>query len=131
MGVNLFPDDEVHSSWAPLGRATTVVGANREGGSGEALCECKGNDVIGGVVRGDLEEIQRTQGGFGECASSVKDENGPGTGTTQRDPSGTVDDPMGAKDLRVNQAHDAYRKASDDIIKLHNLVLKISWPEAS
>jgi hypothetical protein len=30
-----------------------------------------------------------------------------------------------------DQARDAYRKACDDIIKAHDLILKISWPETS
>src|SRR6266478_4439541 len=30
-----------------------------------------------------------------------------------------------------SNARDAYRKACDDIIKAHDLILKISWPETS
>lgn len=116
MCVNFHPTDKVYSGWSLLGRATTVVGASAEGvgsdppareGYAESL-EMVGDSVIESTVDGNPEEVKT-----GEADSGDTD-NGE-------------DRVRGALD----EARDAYRKACDDIIKAHNLVLKISWPETS
>ena len=61
-----------------------------------------------------------------EDTGDVKGKIGPGgTRTTKHDPA------VAKKMHAFNQACDAYREAYNDIIKSHNLVLKVSWPEAS
>ena len=139
--MRFFPDDEVHSSWTLLGRATTVVGANRkeddgrdiEGDSGEIHCKGEDNDTIGNAVREDPGDIERAQGGFDETSGGVGENTSPGgIDTTRCDPSSATDESTTAEIWHAyNQARDAYRKASSDIIKSHNLILKISWPEVS
>ena len=123
-GVKFFPDDEIHSSWTLLGRATTVVGANmKEDGRGTEGEPGKDSDAVEDTSGEDPGGVQRAQGESSETS---------GIDPTQRDPSGAMDESTRAEIWRVyNQARDAYRKASGDIIKSHNLILKISWPEAS
>ncbi|KAF9649100.1 hypothetical protein BDM02DRAFT_3167171 [Thelephora ganbajun] len=137
--VNFHPEDKVHSSWSLLGRATTVVGANRtaanDGGNTSGGCvEAQGSGetedgAVGGASRKDPEGIQQTQGGVGKDAGSVEDGNGTGgTDTSEYDPSGAAL----AEAWRVyNQARDGYREAHGNILKAHDLVLKVSWPETS
>jgi hypothetical protein len=139
--VNFYPEDKVHSSWTLVGRATTVVGANRdgeansevvEGECAEARCDGEGDSVVGGVSGGGSKGSQRIKGEFDQDVGSIEDDNGPsGTDTTGRDPSNAVD-PAVAEAWRVyNQARDAYRITYGNIIKAHDLVLKVSWPETS
>ena len=135
VGINFFPEDTVHSSWTLLGRATTVIGANREGDGGdgnsrrepgEARYEGDDGAAIGDAPGEDSEDTQRDQGGAGGENGGAEGGNGPGgTNTAERDPAGV-------EAWRIyNQARDAYRKGFDDIAKSHNLVLKVSWPEVS
>ena len=121
MGVKFYPEDKVHSGWALVGRATTVVGASRVG---------NGNDR---GAEGRHSEAQPTQAGIRKNTGDIKDESGPGsTNTTVHDPSDGMDDPEVAEVWCVfYQARNAYRKACNDVIKSHKLVLKISWLEAS
>ena len=66
---------------------------------------------------------------------SVKDKNDTsGASTIKRDPSDATNDvdPKIADAWRIyNQGRDAYQAIYGDIIKAHNLVLKVSWPETS
>jgi len=127
VGVNFHPEDKVHSSWALLGRATTVVGASRKGEGDNATTkgehtEVK-DDVVGAASRKGSEGIQRAQG------------EDAGSGTAEIDPGCSVDNEAD-EELREEldpycQARDEYRRARDKIIKAHNLVLKVSWPETS
>ena len=90
MGVKFYPEDKVHSGWALVGRATTVVGASRVG---------NGND---GGAEGRRGEAQPTQAGIRKNTGDIKDESGPGsTNTTVHDPSDGVDDPEAAEVWRV------------------------------
>jgi len=128
IGVKFYAEDEIHSSRSLLGRATTVVGASREGGSG-------GVEGLGGVVGApvkdipwnDLEVAQQTQGEAGIV------EGGDGTGgTDRRDPSGTTNDPDDDEAWHVfYQTRNTYRETFNKTTKARNLVLKISWPEMS
>ncbi|KAF9647703.1 hypothetical protein BDM02DRAFT_3270005 [Thelephora ganbajun] len=136
--VNFYPEDKVHSSWSLLGRATTVVGANRkvENDSGNAEGECvevqgeTKDGAVGGAPRKDLEDVQQTKGGAGKDAGSGNDTSS--AGTTEYNPSDAMNDPAVVEAFRAyNQARDAYRGASSNIAKAHDLVLKVSWPEAS
>ena len=43
--VNYFPEDRVHSGWTLLGRATTVVGANRNVGESGGIPKEKHTEV--------------------------------------------------------------------------------------
>ena len=121
--VNFYPEDKINSSRSLLGRATTVVGASRKGEDGP----------VGPVPRNSPEEIQRAKGEAGKDSGGVEDGDGVGgTDQTEHDPSVFVDGPTVAEVLHVyNQARDAYREAYGKIIKVHNMVLKISWPETS
>ena len=114
--VNFYPKDKVHSGWSLLGRATTVVGANAEGDENDPLArdghvkslEKMGDNTIGTTVDGNPEEVNSDRvdsGGTGDGEDRVR---------SALDPN-----------------RDAYQKARDDIIKAHNLILKISWPETS
>ena len=114
--VKFHPTDKVYSGWSLLGRATTVVGANVEGGGSapparegraESL-EKVGDNIVGSAVDGNPEEVK----------------------TDGADPGDTVD---GEDRIRsaFDQTRDAYRKACDEIIEAHDLILKISWPETS
>ena len=110
VGVAFYPEDKIHSSWSLLGRATTVVGASRNGNNdgGDTGAQDADNGSAGG---------------------------GDGTGDadhTEYHPSGAVTKPAMVEALRVyNEARDAYREACGNVIKAHNLVLKVSWPETS
>ena len=115
VGVNFYPDDEIHSSWTLLGRATTVVGANRNEEGNDGITEgepAKVHDGVGnGVASGKgPEDMQRIRGETGKVTSHAKD---------------------GVGAVSYFQARDDYREARDKIIEMHNLVLKVSWPESS
>jgi len=97
VGVNFHPEDNIHSGWSILGRATTVLGADVKGSG-------SGVPTEGGLV----ESAKANRGGS----------------------SNTVDGGGRMRSL-LGTARDAYRKARDDTIKKHNLILKISWPETS
>jgi len=115
VGVGFHPEDKVHSHWALLGRATTVFGANRNkeddsgtagGKHAEAQDEVKGS-VVGVDSRTDSQDTQ--EGTDPDCAIDETDEE--------------------SKDYY--RARDEYREAREKTIKMHNLVLKVSWPETS
>ena len=117
--VNFYPEDRVHSSWALLGRATTVVGANRtEEGDGRTTKDKHigaHDEVKGGVARvdsrTDSEDTQQTRGAT--------------------DPDRAVDEVDDGGWRAFYRARDSYRKAHRKTINIHNLVLKVSWPETS
>jgi len=111
VGVNFYPDDKVHSGWSLLGRATAVVGANTE----RDRC-----DVA--RMEGYLESQDKMED---DTTESMVDGKPDGV-----DPSNTAGREDGTRSA-FNQTRDAYRKACDDVIKAHNLILKISWPETS
>ena len=109
MGVNFHPEDNIHSGWSLLGRATTVVGANvKKDGSGAPTTGPQGKtgDNVTGTTVGENPEV------FESNSSNAVD-----GGDRVRSP--------------LEAARDAYLKARDDIIKEHDLILKISWPETS
>ena len=127
VGVNFHPEDKVHTSWALLGRATTVVGASRKVEGDNATTKGEHNevkdDVVGAASRKVSEDIQRGQGGES------------GSGTTEIDPGCSVDNGADGE-LReeldpYGQARYEYQKARDKTIKAHDLILKVSWPETS
>ena len=141
VGVNFYPDDKVHSSWTLLGRATTVVGANKngegnnrvtQGESAAETCGEVGDYAIELAPRKDPEDVQWTQEAT-EDVGSLNDDHG--AATTGIDPSVTVSNEAGEELdeewLAYYQARNDYREAYDNIIKTHNLVLKVSWPETS
>ena len=136
MGVNFYPEDKVHSGWSLLGRATTVVGASASGGDGNGGPECQDaakGGIIGGTSREDSEDVQRSEGEArkGDRSTESLSEAG-GADPTEGDPSTVAMNLAEAEALRVyNQARGTYREAYSIIAKAHNLVLKISWPEAS
>ena len=132
MGVNFYPEDKVHSGWSLLGRATTVVGAsaNREDDNGDPGCQ---DATKGGIIRGtsreDSEDVRRTEGEARKGDDSIEGLCEAGSADpTEDDPGDAVSDPAATS---YSQARDAYREAYSIIAKAHNLVLKISWPEAS
>ena len=114
VGVNFYPEDKVHSAWSPLGRATTVIGAS-------VGKKPSGTRTRGGHVRA-LDEVE-------ENVAGIKvDENPAKVKADGASPSNTVSGEDGVRSAS-EQARDAYRKACDDTIRAHDLVLKISWPE--
>ena len=111
VSVKFYPDDKVHSGWSLLGRATTVVGAN---------AERDGSDVPTKKLHIESQE-KMGYGVIGSMVDGKPDEADPSNAAGGEDRTRSA----------FNQARDAYRKACDDIIKSHKLILKISWPEAS
>ena len=116
--VNFDPEDKVHSTWALLGRATTVVGASevKEGNSGT-------------VEGGDTEEL--TDGGIeGETAGDPQGQDSEDTQQDQEGCGGNNDDPKDEWGIFL-KARERYKKAYAKRVESRNLVLKVSWPEAS
>jgi len=132
VGVNFYPEDKVHSGWSLLGRATTVVGASASGGDGNGGPECQDaakGGIIGGTSREDPGDIRRTEGEARKVDDSTESLREAGSADpTEGDPRNTVSNPAPTP---YSQARDAYREAYGIIAKTHNLILKISWPEAS
>ena len=85
------------------------------------------DEVTGGISGEELEAIQQTWGKVRAedlCKAGSAD-------LTEDNPSGVMSD-QEAEGLRAYfQARDAYREAYSTIARAHNLVLKVSWPEAS
>ena len=135
--VNFYPDDKIHSSWTLLDRATTVVGANRneEGNSGTTEGEhAKVHDGDGVASGKGPDDMQGSQGDAGKDVGRVRDDDEAGDRTTGTDRGYSVDNEVGEMtggEYAYLRAHDDYREASDKIIEMHNLVLKVSWPESS
>ena len=116
--INFDPEDKVHSTWALLGRATTVVGASevKEGNSGT-------------VEGGDTEEL--TDGGIeGETAGDPQGQDSEDTQQDQEGCGGNNDDPKDEWGIFL-KARERYKKAYAKRVESRNLVLKVSWPEAS
>jgi len=115
--VDFHPEDKVHSRWTLLGRATTVIGASiRRKGSGrrakEGHVEARhetGDDVAETTANKDPEELKA-------------DEVIPSAGGARGE---------GREQSASDQARDAHQRACDGVIKAHDLVLKIYWPETS
>ena len=142
VGIDFYPEGKVHSRWTLLSRATAVIGANRGGEANSRIVEGEcaeaqrdKDSAVGGASRKVSESFQRTQGEVGQDTGSVEDKNYTGgTNITEYSPRNSVDDfdPAVAEAWRVyNQARDAYREIFGNIIKAHNLVLKVSWSETS
>ena len=117
VGVSFYPEDKVNSSWTLLSRATTVVGANVPGEDNSRIAE------------GEHVEVHSEVGG------KVKDNHNIGLDTTEADlddaGSDEVDEELDKEWCAYYQARNKYREACDNIVKMHNMVLKISWPETS
>ena len=115
--VNFYPDGEIHSSWTLLGRATAVIGANRnEGNSGTTegeLAKVHGGaegDFVRAASRKGSGNMQRIWGDAGKVASRAKDSVGAGA---------------------YFQARSEFREARGEIVGVHGLVLEMSWPGKS
>jgi len=130
--VKFYPEDKVHSSRTLFGRGTTVVGANR---NVEDKVE---DDAVGVASRKGSEDVQRMEGEAGKDTGSARD-NGAGAGPTESDPrsdpgyavNNVVDEELSEEWQTFYRARDDYREAHGKIVEMHNLVLKVSWPEAS
>ena len=105
--VNFFPGDKVHSTWGLLGRATTVVGANR---NKEVRVEEEPKDGGGGLSGDHYNSLDSARISLSTTANSEE---------------------LGEEWRAYYQARDEYRKTYANTIKSHNLVLKVSWPETS
>jgi len=142
VGVNFYPEDKVHSNWTLLGRATTVVGANIdvEHNSGTTVgehAEVEG-DAVRVASRKGSEDVQWMEGEAGKETGSVRAYDASAVPTESHPrigPGYAVDNEMDeelSKEWRdYYRARDDYREAHGKIVKIHNLVLKVSWPEAS
>ena len=141
VAVDFYPEDKIHSSWSLLGRATTVVGAKR----GD---NCKSRIIKGehsmtpthvgledGVIGALPEDTQWSQEEIGDNNSSPDDNRCAGAGTSTTDRCGAVRKQVieGLSEAWEGycKTRDEYRNVYADIIKSHNLVLKVSWPETS
>jgi len=144
--VKFYPEDKVHSSRTLHGRGTTVVGANGDAGD-------KGGTTVGehteahGEVEGDTVRVASMKGS--EDVRWMKGEAGRDTGSARGDDAGAGTTeiypgirPVHAVDNEMDEeliekwrvyyrARDDYREAHGKIAKMHNLVLKVSWLEAS
>ena len=146
IGVKFYSEDKVHSSWTLLGRATTVVGASRnaedkDGTTEGELTEVHGeikDDDVGVAPRKGSEDVQWMEGEAGKDTGGARD-NGAGAGPTASDPrsdpgyvvNNVVDEELSKEWQTFYRARDNYREAHGKIVEMHNLVLKVSWPEAS
>ena len=142
VAINFDPNDKVHSAWALLGRATTVIGANKvkEGSGGTAeedytreLAHVRTEeDIAGDSRRRDVEDPRRSQEGSGNDNGSFPNDHCTGLGTTRIKYSiGVSDDKLTEDWVKFYQARDKYRGACATILESRNLVLKVSWPETS
>jgi hypothetical protein len=122
--INFHPEDKVHSSWALLGRATTVVGANRDR---EASSGSEDDNTAGGTSREDSEDFQRIQGEAGRDSDSFTDDDGIDFDILNSE----ADEELKKEWHAYYRARDDYRKAHYKIVEMHNLILKVSWPETS
>ena len=116
--VNFHPEDKLHSGWSLLGRATIVIGASVGTKGSGRLAE---------------EEHVHARGEMGDnVAETTADEDAEELGTNEAIPGASdAVHRVGGGRGPLDQARDAYRRACDEIVEAHNLVLKIYWPETS
>ena len=109
VSVNFYPEDEVHVAWSPFGRATTVVGANRNS------------------LRNASKDTPRAQEEAGKRSGSLGGDHSTSVGTSQTEPPSTE---RGGT-CKFFEARAEYLETLAKIITSHDLVLKVSWPETS
>ena len=118
-------DDKVHSSWALLGRATTVVGAKRREGDGnETMKGEHTNNIADTKVEDHRDDVARIPDVQDSKDVPLVPKEGTGV-------SSGVDGNLGKKWTAFYSGRNKYRRAFSNTIRLHNLVLKVSWPETS
>ena len=120
--IDFDPDNKVHSSWALLGRATTVLGAKRHGGDNNGAAEGEHTENVANPIVKDHEDIRISKVQDSEVTSSVKEGAGASNG---------ADEKLRHEWDAFYEARDKYRKVFAKAIKSHDLVLKVSWPETS
>ena len=146
VGVKFYPEDGVHSSWTLLGRATTVVGANRdaEDNSGTTVGEHTvvhgeaEDNGVGVASRKGSEDVQWMEEKAGKDTGSMRADDAS-AGPTESDPrigpgyavDNEVDEELDEEWRAYCRTRDDYREAHGKTVETHNLVLKVSWPEAS
>ena len=142
VAINFDPDDKVHFAWALLGRATTVVGASKDGGGDSRIAEgvhsrepAPGgteDGTVGDSRRRGVEDARRTQEEPENGNRSLHDDHSTGLGTTKIKHSiGVSDDKLTEAWLKFYQERENYRETCAETLESHNLVLKVSWPETS
>ena len=134
VAVNFFPEDMIHSAWSLLGRATTVVGANMQKGDGRVAEGAPARVGVDDtkVCRGKNSDIRRTLEETVQGGVNLDENHRSSLGTATADLTTTArSKAQKAKADRWFQARRDYQKSHADIIRSHNLVLKVSWPETS
>ena len=142
VAISFDPDDEVHSAWALLGRATTVVGASEDGGGDSRIA--KGvharepapggaeDDAVWESRTRDVQDARRAQEGSESYNGSLHNDRCTGLGTTTIKPSiGVSRETLTKAWHDFYQDRDNYRGTCAVTLESRNLVLKVSWPETS
>src|SRR5258708_18761446 len=86
VAVNFFPEDMVHSAWSLLGRATTVIGANRKEGDGRIT---EGERARVGVYQGQNSAIRRTIEAVFQGSGNLDENHRPDFGAASTNPTTT------------------------------------------
>jgi hypothetical protein len=125
VSVNFYPEDRVHSAWSLLGRATAIVGAKKSEADDVQAAEVgytSGHGAQGGADD-SLEGFRSNDGGLGKHPIGHRTGLVPGAVVKRKLVAGV--------EQQFYQNRDNYRKVYADTMKSHNLILKVSWPEAS
>ena len=142
IAINFDPDDKVHSAWTLLGRATTVVGANKDRGGDSRITgedhamELAHGGIEGGTVgdsqRPDAEGARQTQQGSESENGSPHEDPCAGLCTVKIKPSiGVSTEDLNEEWRDFYRARDEYRETCAKTLESRDLVLKVSWPETS
>ncbi|KAF9647680.1 hypothetical protein BDM02DRAFT_2526506 [Thelephora ganbajun] len=138
--INFYLNDKIHSGWSLLGRATTVVGASDKAKDSRAHAE----EEPSGVRNGDEADERDISGSYEDhCldldevdADEQSHENSPNE--TSSDLSSTGDEEVinaeGVDDEDKQEGGEDEKENKDNqgaLNQLHDLVLKVFWPEAS
>jgi len=132
--INFYPDDKIHSGWSLLGRATTVVGASDMAKDSPAHVEeehfqAHGGDEADGVVIDDSYEDRYLTPDEVDVDEQFR---GNSPSETTSDLSATEDEEQDSN--AEEEGGEGEGENGDDEGthgQLHDLVLKVSWPEAS
>jgi hypothetical protein len=69
--VNFYPEDKVHSAWSLLGRATTVVGANRNDDGRAGVSSTKVLNEAGEVQDEELHDFYQAQKDYRKASTDT------------------------------------------------------------
>ena len=119
--IDFDPNDKVHSSWALLGRATTVVGAKRH------------DDETAGEEHTDTVADTKVKDHEDDVIGTAEVQASGGTSSLERGigANSEADEELRKEWDAFCKSRDEYREAFAKAIKSRDLVMKVSWPETS